>query len=92
MPENTNLYTGDNIKIKLSEIECECAGVDYSNLVQDKKWRANVSTKWFCYPQNAENLCPNSRELLPAVTHSDATAAAATLRAAGLPMSRPINS
>jgi hypothetical protein len=30
----------DNIKIKFSEIECACAGVDWSNMVQDKKWRA----------------------------------------------------
>jgi hypothetical protein len=30
----------DNIKIKLSEIECACADVDWSNMVQDKKWRA----------------------------------------------------
>jgi hypothetical protein len=27
----------DNIKIEVSEIECACAGVDWSNKVQDRK-------------------------------------------------------
>jgi hypothetical protein len=30
----------DNIKIKFSELECTCTGVDWSSMVQDKKWRA----------------------------------------------------
>jgi hypothetical protein len=30
----------DNIKIKFSETECTCTGVDWSNMVQEKKRRA----------------------------------------------------